>query len=156
MLRSTRSAAALVALLLAGAFAAAAASAAATRSDAAATSFCSVSKGVAKQISTLGSSLSSTATSAQRAATLKSQLTDIKRAEPPLRSTVPRSLKPRLTTVLSFVNLVYAKFSAANWSFATLGQQPKTVAALQAASMHADPAMTAVDTYYRKVCKFDV
>ena len=140
----------------AGLAAGAGSAAAASSSPTSAASFCSASKGVAKQIAGLASSLKSTSTAAQRAATLKTQLTDIKRAGPSLKSTAPRTLKPKVTIVLGFVNLAYSKLAAAGWSFATLAQEPQTLAALETASARADPAMTALDTYYRKVCKFRV
>jgi hypothetical protein len=156
MPRTTRPTIALVTLVALGTLVSAGTSSAATRSGASAASFCSVSKNVAKQIAGLGSSLSSTSTLAQRQATLKTQLTTIKRAEPALKSAVPRTLKQNLTIVVGFVNLAYRKLSAASWSFATLAAQPKTLAALEAASARADRSMNALDTYYRNVCKFRV
>jgi hypothetical protein len=157
MHRSIRHTIALWAFVLAGALAAnAGATPAAARSGAAATSFCSVSKNVAKQLADLASNLSDTAKLAQKQATLKTELTTIKRAGPSLKSAAPRSLRPKVTTVLGFVGLAYAKLSAARWSFVTLASQPTAIATLEAASNRADPAMTAVTTYYRKVCKFRV
>jgi len=153
---STRSIAALVALALAGYLTVAAASSGAIRSDAAAASFCGASKGVAAHIAGLAANLKSTSTLAQRQATLKTELTTIKRAGPSLRSTAPKTLKPKVTIVLGFVSLAYSKLSAAGWSFATLSTEPTALAALEAASARADPAMTALITYYRKVCKFRV
>jgi hypothetical protein len=154
--RSTRSIAALATLALAGFLTAAATSSGAIQSNAAAASFCSASKGVAAHIAGLASSLKSTSTLAQRQATLKTELTTIKRAGPSLKSTAPKTLKPKVTIVLGFVSLAYSKLSAVGWSFATLASQPTTLAALEAASARADPAMNTLDTYYRRVCKFKV
>jgi hypothetical protein len=73
-----------------------------------------------------------------------------------LKSTAPRSLKPKALTVLGFVNLAYTKLSAVGWNLAALGGQPQTVAALQSASTRAQPAIDALDGYYRKTCKFRI
>jgi hypothetical protein len=129
---------------------------AAARSADRATSFCSDSKSVAKQLVDAASGLNDSSTIAQRVEVLKSQLALIRSAEPTLRGSVPRALKPRLRTALGFVDLAYTKLSAVNWNVLALEKQPTTVAALEASANRASTSFAALRRYYRKTCGFRV
>lgn len=138
-------------LVLAAAFAANANAATRTPS-----SFCTSSKSVVHQLVNTASALSNSATLAQRQAELKAQFTTIKSAEPSLRSSVPRKLKPKLTAVLGFVDLVNAKLGAVKWNLAAIMQNQAVGAQIEAASSRADAAMPALKTYYRNTCHYKI
>jgi hypothetical protein len=119
-------------------------------------SFCTASKSVVHQLVNTASALSNTATLAQRQAELKTQFTTIKSAEPSLRSSVPRKLKPKLTAVLGFVDLVNTKLGAVNWNLAAIMTNQAVAGQIEAASSKADAAMPALKTYYTKTCHYKI
>ena len=100
--------------------------------------------------------MSNTATLAQRQAELKTQFTTIKSAEPGMRSSVPRKLKPKLSAVLGFVDLVKPKLTAVHWNLAAIMQSQSAAAAIEAASTRADAAMPALKAYYRNTCHYKI
>ena len=119
-------------------------------------SFCTASKSVVTQLVNTAGAMSNTATLVQREAELKTQFTTIKSAEPRLRSTVPRKLKPKLTAVLGFVDLVNAKLGAVRWNLAAVMQNQAVGAQIEAAGSKADAAMPALKTYYRNTCHYKI
>jgi hypothetical protein len=126
---------------------------AATRTPA---SFCTASRSVVHQLVNTASALSNTATLAQRQAELKTQFTTIKSAEPGLRRSVPKRLKPKLTAVLGFVDLVNTKLGAVNWNLIAVMQNQAVAGQIEAASGKADAAMPALRTYYTKTCHYKI
>lgn len=138
-------------LVLAAAFAANANAATRTPS-----SFCTASKSVVHQLVNTAGAMSNTATLAQRQSELKTQFTTIKSAEPGLRSSVPRKLKPKLTAVLGFVDLVNTKLGAVHWNLVAIMQNQAVGAQIEAAGSKADAAMPALKTYYTKTCHYKI
>jgi len=124
---------------------------AATRAHA---NFCTASKSVVVQLVNTASALRSSATLVQRQAELKTQFTTIKSAEPALRSSVPGSLKPKLTAVLGLVDLVNTKLAAVHWNIAAIAQNQAVEAQIETASAKADAAMPALKSYYRTSCHY--
>ena len=129
---------------------------ASARSSSTATSFCGVSKTVAKSLVSLASGLSASSSSADHIAVLKAQFQLVKRSEGSLRSNAPRKLKRPLGIVLGFVDYAYAKLNGVKWSLATLMTQPNTMAGLEAASNRASTSFAALKGYYRGTCHFGV
>ena len=82
--------------------------------------------------------------------------TTIKSAEHSLRSSVPRKLKPKLTAVLGFVDLVNTKLSAVKWNLIAIMQNQAVAGQIEAASAKADAAMPALKTYYRNTCHYKI
>jgi hypothetical protein len=121
-----------------------------------ASSFCTASKGVVAALVNTAGALKSSATLAQRQAELKTQLTTIRSAEPGLRSSVPRKLKPKLTAVLAFADLMNAKLSAVGWNLAAVAQNQSALGAIEAASAKADAAMPSLKAYYRNTCHYKI
>ena len=130
-----------VALLAAGV------AAAASASPSHAQSFCSVSRGVAKQI------VDSTRVLASEPAKVKVTYEQIAAAEPALKSSAPRSVKVHLLPALSFVNLVIADFKSANWNVSGM---TKYVPTLTARGEAVAPHLQALDTYFKTTCKLNV
>jgi hypothetical protein len=119
-------------------------------------SFCTASRSVVHQLVNTASAMSNTATLAQRQAELKTQFTTVKSAEPSLRSSVPKQLKPKLTVVLGFVDLVNAKLGAVKWNLLAVMQNQAVAGQIEAAGSKADAAMPALKTYYTKTCHYKI
>jgi hypothetical protein len=130
---------------------------ASTRSNASTSSrFCSTSKAVAEQITSIANNFKTTQSFSQLGSETKTELTAIKQAEPGLKSSVPGHLKRPLGVVLNLVNVVYAKFSAAGWNLLKVGQSPQAIQAIQKAETGVGPADDTLKAYYRKTCKFKI
>jgi len=108
------------------------------------------------QLVNTANALSNSATLPQRQAELKTQFTPIKSAEYSLRSSVPRRLKPKLTAVLGFVDLVNTKLSAVKWNLIAIMQNQAVAGQIEAASAKADAAMPALKTYYGNTCHYKI
>lgn len=119
-------------------------------------SFCTASKSVVTQLVNTANAMSNTATLAQRQTELKTQFTTIKSAEPGLRRSVPRKLKPKLSAVLGFVDLVNTKLSAVRWNLAAIMQNQAVGAQIETAATRADAAMPPLRAYYRNTCHYKV
>jgi hypothetical protein len=117
--------------------------------SATASSFCSVSRDVAKSLVHAASGL--TASSAPAA--LKAKYEVILKAEPKLLGSAPGSIKPSLKKVLAFVNFLAAKLKAASWQITGLAS---SITVLEAKANAATPSLDRLGRYYRSACKFHV
>ena len=109
--------------------------------------FCSVSKGVAKQLSNIQGSL----TSASGPAELKAKWGAITSAEPALKSTAPGKLKKPLNNVLGLANLVAGYLQSAGWNIAGLLPHQAT---LTVRLTKVQPSLAALDKYWKGTCHF--
>ncbi len=118
--------------------------------------FCTASRSVVLKLVRTASALRDSSTIVQRQAELKTQFTTIKSAEPALRSSVPRRLKPKLAAVLVLVDLVNSKLAAVHWNIAAIVENQAVAAQIEAASAKADAAIPALKSYYRTTCHYRI
>jgi hypothetical protein len=111
--------------------------------------FCAASKGVAQYFAHLESSV----TSSTSPASTKAVWGTIMSAEPALKSSAPRKLKPNVNKVFAVANQIDADLKKANWSVTGLLPYAAT---LTAQLDKVKPSIDAIDNYYRKTCKFKV
>jgi len=111
--------------------------------------FCAASKNVAHYLVDISKQL----TSVPGPTKLKAEYGAIKAAEPALKSSAPGRLKPNVVKVLTFADTIAAHLAKANWNIA--GLLPY-VSSLQAQEARVGPSLSALKTYYRTTCKFDV
>lgn len=147
-----RAAAALALSFAVFAVCAAAATAAPSSSSAAAraSSFCSISRGVAGDIVHSTSLSNAKVTPAK----LKVIYTKIQAAGPRLLRAAPKKVKTDLRPVLAFVNVVVTDFKKVNWSPALLVQRYGT--ALVPRAQTVAPHLNRLSTYFHKTCKLNV
>jgi hypothetical protein len=112
-------------------------------------SFCSVSKGVGKDLSNIQKDLQSAPTPTR----LKAEYSAILAAEPSLKSSVPGNLKTQLNTVLTLANQIASSLKAANWSIVALLPHASTLSVQFA---KAKPSLNALDAYWKGTCHLKV
>jgi hypothetical protein len=127
--------------------AAAGSAGAAGSASAAGASFCTVARGVARDIA---SSTSLTAAGNASPAALRTTYSRIAAAEPALLAAASGALKAHLRQVFAYLNVLIADLKQANWSMAALAPRLK---ALLPAAQKAAPHLQAVNLYLRKTCK---
>ena len=128
----------------------AAAATAANQKQAAAASLCTVAKGVAQDIA---NSTSLSKAEVASPAQLKAIYGAIAAAEPALKASTPGALKPDMTSVLSFVNIVIADLKQVSWNAKELA--PKLVP-LEGQVKQVEPHLKRVTAYLRGPCHLDV
>lgn len=112
-------------------------------------SFCGVSRDVAKSLVHAASGL--TASSAP--AVLKAKYEVILKSEPKLLGAAPGSIKPSLKKVIAFVSFLVAKLKAASWQITGLAS---SITVLEAKANAVTPSIDRLGRYYRTTCKFHV
>ena len=114
-------------------------------------SFCGTAKGVAAYIVNSGSLISPTGNETLQSLErkLKFDYGAIIHAEPALKSSAPRRIKPDLLTAFSLINFVNAKMTAVGWDFTKVLPFEKT---LVARATGAKPALQHLDTYFKGTC----
>ena len=125
-----------------------AATAAPASHSARADNFCSVSKGVASQLVGI-----TNVTATSSGSKLKAEYAAIKAAEPALKSSAPRKLKPNVVKVLAFADTLGGDLAAVNWNL--VGLLPK-MTSLTAQAAKATAAFNALRKYYTGTCHFSV
>jgi len=104
--------------------------------------FCSVARGVGRDLASV--------TSLGRRPNVKASYLRIATAEPALNASAPRSLKPHLRPIFSFVNLLIADFDKVGWQPAGMAQYfPKLLPRAEAVTPH----LHVVDAYLKGTCK---
>src|SRR5581483_9244736 len=89
-------------------------------------------------------------TSLGRRPNVKASYLRIATAEPALNASAPRSLKPHLRPIFSFVNLLIADFDKVGWQPAGMAQYfPKLLPRAEAVTPH----LHVVDAYLKGTCK---
>ena len=106
-------------------------------------SFCGTAKGVAAYIVNSGSLISPTERK------LKFDYGAIIHAEPALKSSAPRTIKPDLLTAFSLVNFVNARMTAIGWDFTKALPFEKTLVTRATA---AKPAIQHLSAYFKGTC----
>ena len=124
---------------------------AAPRSTASADNLCNVGKSVAGELAKSGSAITPSAGTSLAALQkqMKAEFSSIKAKESVVLANSPASLKPHFVRAFAFVNLVYAKLSAANWNILAL---EKDATSLAARAQKIRPDVAAIDAYFAK-CK---
>jgi hypothetical protein len=132
----------------AGALADGAAAASSARSSSRApASFCTVARGVARDIA---SSTQLSAVASASPADLRATYTRIAAAEPALLAAASGPLKVHARQVFAFLSVLIGDLRRAKWSFAAVAPRLKT---LVPAANKAAPHLKAVERYLRTTCK---
>jgi len=114
-------------------------------------SFCGTAKGVAAYIVNSGSLISPTGSETLQSLErkLKFDYGAIIHAEPALKSSAPRTIKPDLLTAFSLVNFVNARMTAIGWDFTKALPFEKTLVTRATA---AKPAIQHLSAYFKGTC----